>query len=48
MFRNYAYFALVDRIRTKKAWYSQADWLSHSPQATMPLYNPMVMSKVRT
>jgi len=44
--RSYPYYALVDRIRTKKSWSQQADWLSNSPQATMPLYNPMVMSKL--
>ncbi len=29
-----------------QSWLSQADWLSNAPQASMALYNPMVMSKL--
>lgn len=35
----------VNEIRIKSSWYSQADWLSKSPQATLEAYNPLVMSK---
>jgi hypothetical protein len=36
----------VERIRTSEDWLSQAGWLRESTQAKLPLYNPMVMSKM--
>ena len=35
----------IEAIRTNPEWYQQAEWLSRSPQATLRLYNPLVMSK---
>lgn len=46
------YFPYWDRlqaIRTSKLWNEQADitgWLAKSPQARLPQYNPLVMSKL--
>ncbi|MBX3134094.1 MAG: glycosyltransferase [Gemmatimonadaceae bacterium] len=39
-------YRLVEAIRLNPAWRAQATWLAESPQATLPLYNPMVMSKM--
>jgi hypothetical protein len=39
----------VQAIRTSKLWTQQGDitgWLSKSPQARLPQYNPLVMSKL--
>jgi hypothetical protein len=36
----------VEKIRTNENWLSQAGWLRESTQAKLPLYNPMVMSKM--
>lgn len=35
----------VQDIRTNPEWLNQAEWLGRSTQATLPLYNPLVMSK---
>lgn len=35
----------VQEIRRKPQWLAQADWLPLSPQAALPDYNPLVMSK---
>ena len=46
-FRNH--FPLYDQvthIRKNEAWLNQAGWLRDSTQASMELYNPMVMSKM--
>ena len=45
-FRSYPYASQIDAIRTSAAWLSQAAWLSESPQARLPFYNPMVLSKL--
>ena len=42
----FEFFPQVQEIRKQPAWYSQADWLSKSPQATLEYYNPFVMSKM--
>eukprot|EP00808_Paulinella_micropora_P015673 g82616.t1 len=42
----YDSFATIDKIRTNPKWYGQAGWLAQSPQAKLPLYNPLVMAKV--
>jgi len=44
--RAFQYYDEVQAIRTQKEWANQAGWLAKSPQATMELYNPMVMSKI--
>ena len=44
--RNFKYFDLIQEMRNKPGWAEQASWLPESPQASMPLYNPMVMSKL--
>ena len=36
----------VEKIRTNEDWLSQTGWLRDSTQAKLPLYNPMVMSKM--
>lgn len=44
---DFAYFSEVSKIRTKPEWYSQTGWLTNSSQATMELYNPMIMTKMK-
>ena len=36
----------IQTIRSDPAWRSRAHWLAGSPQANLPLYNPLVMSKL--
>lgn len=36
----------IQQIRQDPGWRSQASWLAGSPQATLPHYNPLVMSKL--
>jgi hypothetical protein len=36
----------TQQIRTNPEWYSQAGWLSQSPQASLEWYNPIVQSKM--
>jgi hypothetical protein len=43
---NFPFFKEVSDIRQKEDWLSQAGWLKESTQATLELYNPMVMSKM--
>ena len=43
---NFPYYNQIQKIRTNPKWYKQAGWLEESPQASMNLYNPMVMSKI--
>jgi len=43
---NFPFFKEVSEIRQKEDWLSQAGWLKESTQATLELYNPMVMSKM--
>lgn len=40
------FFAKVQAIRAREAWSGQADWLRESPQARLPHYNPLVLSKL--
>lgn len=42
----FSFYNQVSEIRKKESWLSQAAWLRESTQATMDLYNPMVMSKM--
>jgi len=43
---NFPFYEQVSSIRKDPSWYNQAGWLANSAQATMELYNPMVMSKM--
>jgi hypothetical protein len=43
---RFDFYAKVQAIRTRPDWAAQAEWLARSPQATLELYNPMVMSKM--
>jgi hypothetical protein len=43
---RFPFHAQVQAIRHSDAWRGQAEWLGRSPQATLELYNPMVMSKM--
>ena len=46
-FRNhFPFYNQVSNIRKSEAWLNQAGWLRESTQASMELYNPMVMSKM--
>jgi hypothetical protein len=36
----------IEKIRTDEKWLIQTGWLRDSTQARLPLYNPMVMSKM--
>jgi FkbM family methyltransferase len=40
------FYELIQNIRTKESWLSQAGWLRESTQAKLEMYNPLVMSKV--
>lgn len=45
----FPYWERVQQIRTSKLWNQQAQltgWLSNAPQARLPQYNPLVMSKL--
>lgn len=39
-------YKFVQQIRSSPEWLAQAGWLPNSTQATLELYNPMVMSKM--
>ena len=43
---SFPFYKEVQQIRNSEEWLSQAGWLRESTQATMDLYNPMVMSKM--
>jgi uncharacterized protein HtrL/YibB-like len=43
---HFDFYDRVQEIRTDQAWLSQTGWLSESTQASLELYNPMVMSKM--
>jgi hypothetical protein len=42
----FPFFDKVQNIRSSENWLSQSGWLRDSTQAKLPLYNPMVMSKM--
>ena len=44
--KDFPFYDQVQEIRKKEEWLSQAGWLPESTQASMELYNPMVMSKM--
>jgi len=37
---------ITNNLRQKPGWVEQAAWLADSPQATLEMYNPVVMSKM--
>lgn len=47
--RWYAFFESTEKLRTDRKWYQQTGeegWLAKSPQAQLPYYLPIVMSKM--
>ena len=42
---NFAFYDKVQTIREDPEWYGGASWLKDSTQASLEMYNPMVMSK---
>ncbi|MCP5153533.1 MAG: hypothetical protein H6983_05175 [Ectothiorhodospiraceae bacterium] len=46
LFSTFPGFERIESIRTDPAWRGQAGWLDRSPQAALPGYVPMVMSKL--
>lgn len=44
-FKN-EFYDKIQNIRNSPNWYNQAGWLKDSTQATLEMYNPLVMSKV--
>lgn len=43
---RFPHFDAIQRIRASPAWRARAGWLPESPQALLPHYNPLVMSKL--
>ena len=44
-FKN-EFYDKIQNIRNNPNWYNQAGWLKDSTQATLEMYNPLVMSKM--
>lgn len=44
---EFEYLNAVKAHQQDPTWYGRAGWLITSPQARLPLYNPLVMSKMR-
>ena len=42
---SFPFYKEVQQIRTSPEWIARAGWIPDSPQAMLPLYNPVVMSK---
>jgi hypothetical protein len=42
----FPFFEQHEKIRTNPNWYNSAGWLPDSPQASLPMYNPMMMTKM--
>ena len=40
------FFEVIQRIRTSPEWFNLAPWLKDSTQASLEMYNPLVMSKM--
>ena len=40
--------AKIEKIRNNQSWLDQAGWLKDSTQASLEMYNPLVMSNVST
>lgn len=45
-FERWPWWSDVQSIRGRPSWCNQAAWLADSPQARLPAYNPLVMSKL--
>ena len=45
-FKNNNYFNLIQKIRNNPEWLYQTDWLKNSPQGSLEMYNPIIMSKM--
>ena len=45
-FKENEYYEIIQNIRVKEEWLNQSGWLRDSTQATLEMYNPIVMSKV--
>jgi hypothetical protein len=43
---RFPHFETIQRIRALPSWRGRAAWLPESPQALLPHYNPLVMSKL--
>lgn len=43
--QNFPFYDRVQKIRQSEKWINQSGWIVGSPQATLDLYNPLVMSK---
>jgi hypothetical protein len=43
---KFDFYDQVQKLRKDPQWSNQAEWLKNSTQATLELYNPMVMSKM--
>jgi len=43
---KFDFYEQIQKIRKDENWLKQADWLRNSTQATLEMYNPMVMSKM--
>lgn len=44
--RSHPWYRRMEEIRTSSAWLGRAAWLPKSPQAALPLYLPLVLSKL--
>jgi O-methyltransferase len=45
-FKNNEHYPLIQKIRQQESWFNQVGWLKGSTQASLEMYNPLVMSKV--
>ena len=45
-FKNNEFYDQIQKIRTNPKWYNLAGWLKDSTQASLEMYNPLVMSKM--
>lgn len=44
-FEKFPFYERIQDIRQKNEWINRAGWIENSPQAKLPYYNPLVMSK---
>jgi hypothetical protein len=45
-FKINEYYPLIQNIRKNKNWLLQNEWIAESPQGSLEMYNPIVMSKM--
>lgn len=43
--KKFPFYDKIQNIRTNNQWINQSGWLAGSPQASLELYNPLIMSK---